>query len=103
MYQYIGTGDNHDVCLKSEDGVLILVSEERFQRLQSEGMVTVHEVKPRKFKNLSLETLVRKIIIHGYMIGYRENPIDLESDEYYQELFAEIKARIEEGGDKNEY
>ena len=56
------------------------------------------ENKPRKFKNLSLETLVRR-----YLIGYWEEPIDLEPDEYYQELFDEIKARIEEGGDKNEY
>lgn len=56
------------------------------------------ENKPRKFKNISLETLVRKIIVHGYLIGYREDSIDLESDEYYQELFAEIKARIEERG-----
>lgn len=56
------------------------------------------ENKPRKFKNLSLETLIRKIIIHGHLIGYRKKPIDLESDEYYQELFAEIKARIEERG-----
>ena len=55
----------------------------------------------RKYEQYTTETLVKKVLIHGHLTGYRKMPIDLESDEYYKELLAEIKARIAEGGEKD--
>jgi hypothetical protein len=51
----------------------------------------------RDWKNYSTEELIRRVFIHGYVMCYQGMP--LEMDESVASVIAEIKKRIEKGGD----
>lgn len=53
----------------------------------------------RDWKNTPTEVLTRKILVHGYLMALHNMPLDLEDDEYYSSILAEIQKRIEKGGD----
>ena len=49
------------------------------------------------WKNYSTEELIRRVFIHGYVMGHYGMP--LEMDECVASVIAEIKKRIEKWGD----
>lgn len=53
----------------------------------------------RDWKNTPTKVLTRKILVHGYLMALHNMPLDLEHDDYYSSLLAEIQKRIEKGGD----
>lgn len=53
----------------------------------------------RDWKNYPTKELAKKILVHGYLMALHNMPLDLEDDEYYSSILAEIQKRIEKGGD----
>lgn len=53
----------------------------------------------RDWKNYPTKELAKKILVHGYLMALHNMPLDLEDDEYYSSILAEIQKRIKEGGD----
>lgn len=54
----------------------------------------------RDWKNTPTKDLIRKVLIHGYLMANQNMPLEFEDkDEYYDSLLAEIQKRIEKGGD----
>lgn len=53
----------------------------------------------RDWKNTPTEELVKKVAVHGYLMALHKMPLDLNDDEYYSSILAEIQKRIKEGGD----
>ena len=53
----------------------------------------------RDWKNTPTGVLVRKVVVHGYLMALHKMPLDLKDDEYYSSILAEIQKRIKEWGD----